>query len=131
MDATPETREYLQDLAIVVRAEVAREGDGAGRALEILEKAPLWTRHPLDERISPLVGHYYPVFLRGELLREMGRLEEALRWYRPFEMTVQVPPATLALHRRRQILRQLGDEQRAGKLADRVRERWARAAPAL
>lgn len=125
IDAPPEAREYLQDLTIVLRAEIVRERDGPERALEILRQAPLWTTHPLDERVSPLVGHYYPVFLRGELLREMGQLEQALRWYRPFEMLVQIPPATLALDRRAEILRRLGEEERAEELTRRVRERWA------
>jgi tetratricopeptide (TPR) repeat protein len=115
--------DYVSDLAVVVRAEVARAEGDPERALAVLDEAPLWTRYGLADALSPLIGHYYPVFLRAELLREAGRSREALRWYRSFPVPM-LPPATLARLRSAEILESLGETERASELYREVRERW-------
>jgi DNA-binding SARP family transcriptional activator/TolB-like protein len=77
---------FAWDQAKVVRAEVARRDGRAEAALETLEQAGFWTTHPAVDFSgdSPFFTHLHERFARAELLYELGRLDEAMRWYRGF-----------------------------------------------
>jgi DNA-binding SARP family transcriptional activator len=68
--------EYARSAALTLRAEVAHVAGQSERALAFLDAAPVHaTLHSL------LPSRAYERFLRGELLHELGRDDEALRWY--------------------------------------------------
>lgn len=125
-DAPPALEEWLRDLEAIVRSEVARSrGDAAG-ALDLLQRAPLWTVYRLDPRFSSILGHFYPVVMRAELLLELGRPHEALRWYggfdNPFYMQTD-PISTRAMIGTAQALEAVGDKDPARALQQQVLQR--------
>jgi tetratricopeptide (TPR) repeat protein len=77
---------FAVDQAKVLRAEVARRDGRAEAALATLEQAGFWTTHPAVDFSgdSPFFTHLHERFARAELLYELGRLDEAMRWYRGF-----------------------------------------------
>lgn len=126
-DPPPGLEEWLRDLETVVRAEAARSEGESGRALALLEDAPLWVVYRLDERSSPILGHFYPVFLRAELLRELGRPAEALTWYEALRMPFYMPSDALStriLLGEARARDAIGDAERARELRSEIRERW-------
>jgi len=66
-------------LASSVRAELARKSGDARHALRLLEEMP--TPSLVGAINSPFLARSRERFVRAELLRELGREEEALRWY--------------------------------------------------
>ena len=68
--------EYARGAALTLRAQVAHAAGERERALALLDAAPVQaTLH------SVLPSRAYERFLRAELLHELGRDDEALRWY--------------------------------------------------
>jgi hypothetical protein len=74
---------FVGDLGRVVRMEVAWVGGRLEEALSALEGATFWTRLDLPPNNSPFLERLYERWARAELLHQLGRLEEAARWYRP------------------------------------------------
>ena len=115
-----------------IRAESARQAGDANGALEALEAAPFFVDFG-SGRVSAFFGLGRERYLRGELLHELGRNDEALGWYRglgeifPYDV-IYVAPSHL---------RQAEIHERAGRDADAVEhyerfiELWAEADPEL
>jgi tetratricopeptide (TPR) repeat protein/predicted Ser/Thr protein kinase len=73
-----EYRALAADLALGVRAQLARTRGRPQEALAALERIPTETKNPLE---SPLVSEAYERFTRAQLLFELKRYDEALAWY--------------------------------------------------
>jgi serine/threonine-protein kinase len=74
---------FVADLGRVVRMEVAWVAGRLEEALSTLEGAGFWTRLDLPPDNSPFLERSYERFARAELLYQLGRREEAARWYQP------------------------------------------------
>ena len=117
-----------QITALTLRAEVARAAGKRPEAIALLESAPS------GGGMSSIVGsRAYDRFLRAELLRELGRDDEALRWYATQGQTIvpeliYLAPAEL---RQAQIHERLGDRARAAGHYRRFIELWGGADPDL
>ncbi|MFQ5529861.1 MAG: hypothetical protein ACE5FP_05865, partial [Gemmatimonadota bacterium] len=78
--ARPTDGSLPQDLALAVRAEVLRLDGRAAAALATLEQARLATWYAQTAN-STLFSQVRERFVRAELLAEVGRVDEARRWY--------------------------------------------------
>ena len=114
--------------AITLRAELARVSGQPDDALALLESMPI------TANISTVMGsRAYERFLRAELLHELGRDDEALRWYatqgQSFipDMTYLAP----AHLRQAQIFEHKGDRARAAAHYRRFVELWGDCDPDL
>ena len=76
-----QTPTFIGDLGRVVRMEVVWVGRRPEGALSTLEGAGFWARLDFPPRFS-LPGAVER-FARAELLHQLGRREEAARWYQP------------------------------------------------
>jgi tetratricopeptide (TPR) repeat protein len=74
---------FVDDLGRVVRMEVAWVAGRREDALSILEGAGFWSRLDLPPDNSPFLERSYERWARAELLHQLGRREEAARWYQP------------------------------------------------
>lgn len=125
-DAPAVLEEWLRDLELVVRAEVARAENDPARALALLTNAPLWTVVRPDPRFSPILAHFYPVVMRAELAMELGQPHEALRWYRGLELPFWMPTdaiGTRVLIGKARALEAIGEQETARALRAQARER--------
>jgi tetratricopeptide (TPR) repeat protein len=70
-----------RDLGALLDAELYRSAGDPAEALRRLEDARFWTvlAAPVD---AGTLAFRWPAFLRAELLRETGRVDEAVHWYR-------------------------------------------------
>ena len=116
--------------ARVLRAEVARARGQSLQALQILGEKPV----PLG-RLPRESDHAlaHERFLRAELLREVGRQREALKWYATFPDPeaydlVYLPAAIL---RRAELYERLGDQAAARRFYARFADLWRDADPEL
>jgi tetratricopeptide (TPR) repeat protein len=122
---------FAADEAIAVRSEVAWMKGRREEALANLEDAGFWTNNSgLEERgDSPFPTHLHERFARAELLYELGRTEEALRWFRPLTYDfLYTAPAELRVA---QIYQQKGDRRSARAHYTRFVELWADCDPDL
>jgi DNA-binding SARP family transcriptional activator len=108
-------------LALTLRAEVARSAGKPAEAIALLESAPAE-----GGMASVLGSRAYDRFLRAELLRELGRHDEAFRWYATQGQTIvpeliYLAPAEL---RQAQIHERRGDRARAAGHYRRFIELW-------
>jgi tetratricopeptide (TPR) repeat protein len=116
---------FAAQLARSVRAQVARAAGKPAEALRILAATQPETWYQLAIT-SPFYSGACERYLRAELLRELGRHEEALAWYSalgessPYEL-IYLAPAHL---RQAQIHEQLGRRDRAVFHAARAAEIW-------
>jgi serine/threonine protein kinase/TolB-like protein len=122
----------LRSFAATIRAEVAALRSGPEEALSVLEKHHLATS---VERLlsSSFYAHGHARYYRAELLRSVGRIEEALAWYRTLgDLAVQdaiyLAPAQL---RQAQIFVQQGDGVRAATHYRRFLQLWRDCDPVL
>jgi DNA-binding SARP family transcriptional activator/TolB-like protein len=116
-----------QDLSLSLRAQVARQRGELQIALSLLEQIRS-TGTPYNRAMgSPLRGRSYERYLRADVLRQLGRHEEALRWYEtlgtlsPLE-AVYLAPASLAQAR---IHAELGNPALARVHLARFLDLWA------
>jgi tetratricopeptide (TPR) repeat protein len=63
--------------------EVAWVGGRLEDALSTLEDAGFWTHLDIPPHDSPFLERLYERMARAELLHQLGRREEAARWYQP------------------------------------------------
>ena len=113
-------------LARSVRAQVARAAGRSGEALGMLElpQPEIWYQLAIT---SPFYACALERFLRAELLRETGRLDEALAWYAtlgetsPYELIYLAP----AHFRQSQIHDTLGNREQAALHARQAAGLWA------
>jgi tetratricopeptide (TPR) repeat protein len=128
--ASPEGA-FAFDQARVVRAELAWTSGQTEEALATLEEAGFWTKDPgLDlSGDSPFYGRYHERFARAELLYALGRMDEALRWYRAlsYDLIYQAP----SHYRLAQIYQARGDQQAALQHYTRFVETWRNSDPML
>jgi tetratricopeptide (TPR) repeat protein len=104
---------FAADEGKAVRSEVAWSEGRREEALADLESAGFWTNSSgLEERgDSPFTTHLHERFARAELLYELGREDEALRWFRPLTYDfLYTAPAEL---REAQIYQHKGDRDRS------------------
>ena len=123
-----EVGEHAYGAALTLRAEVARAGGERARALALLDAAPI--RANLTSLLS---SRAYERFLRAELLHELGRDEEALRWYATQGQSfvpdmIYLAPAEL---RQAEIRERQGDLPRARAHYRRFIELWGACDPEL
>lgn len=121
-----------RDLAASVRAQVHWR---AGRHQEALRALDGITREVwyIGTLSSTFYGQTLERFLRGELLFQLGRLEEAVPW---FENISQIAPYELAYRplaydRLGQIYERLGNPADAAPYYDKLANLWREAEPAL
>lgn len=115
----------LQHLGRTLDAEILRARGDTAAALAVLEQGRLdvWFQYAVA---SPFYAGTFERFLRAELLAEIGRLPEALRWWgaiaerSPFELPFLAP----ALRRQGDTWRSLGDPARAESAEERARVLW-------
>lgn len=123
---------FAAHLACSVRAQVARASGRGDEALRLIEgsQPEVWYQLAIT---SPFYSCAFERFLRADLLREAGRLDEALAWYAtlgqssPYEL-IYVAPAHM---RQAQIHEVLGNRQRAADHARRAAALWAGCDPEL
>jgi DNA-binding SARP family transcriptional activator/TolB-like protein len=122
---------FAFDQAKVVRAEVARTRGRAEQALATLEQAGFWTAHSgLDDSgDSPFYAHIHEVFARAELLYDLGRMDEALRWYRA--LTYDILYEGPSHYRLAQIYQSRGDQRAAIQHYKEFVETWRDCDPML
>jgi len=119
-------------LAETLRAEAFRRRDRRVEALAALERGtlrspfvPAWT--------SSIVAQGYERWLRAELLRQLGRTDEALRWYgtfaenSPYDLVYLAP----ALYWQGRLLEERGERTAARARYARFVELWKDADPEL
>jgi DNA-binding SARP family transcriptional activator/TolB-like protein len=74
---------FAIDQGKVVRAEISWRAGRAEEALATLEQAGFWTHFPVELSSDlPFYIHLHERFARAELLYQLGRMDEAVRWYR-------------------------------------------------
>lgn len=77
----PDDPVLAQDLALSLRAQVARQRGELQTALSLFEQIRS-TGTPYNRAMgSPFRGRSYERYLRADVLRQLGHHEEALRWY--------------------------------------------------
>jgi tetratricopeptide (TPR) repeat protein len=118
------------DLARSVQAQIERVQGKPADALEKLEPILAETRNPLE---SPFVSEAYERFTRAELLYELGRYPEALKWFdhlvesSVFEF-VYLP---LSEFRRAEIRTRMGDSKNAAASYRAFIDLWGNCDPEL
>jgi tetratricopeptide (TPR) repeat protein len=122
---------FAFDQSKVVRAEVAWTHGRAEQALATLEEAGFWTAHSgLDlSGDLPFFGRFHERFARAELLYEVGRSDEALRWYRSltYDLLYNAP----SHYRLGQIYQARGDKRAAIQHYAKFIDTWRDCDPML
>ncbi|MGD8495958.1 MAG: tetratricopeptide repeat protein [Gemmatimonadales bacterium] len=132
---TPEVERFAGDLRLELdAAAAAARGDPAG-ALDTLlrasywERTPVWLAFPEGSPLTTPLADRTPAFLRAELLRELGRDEEAATWYRVAAdgLWYRAP----ALRELARIREAEGHSEEATALRSRVAALWSEADPGV
>lgn len=129
--ATP-ADSLAQALALGVRALMARSQGHPAAALQLLERIPRPARREETSQ-SPFHARALERYLRAEVLRELGRDQEALTWYAsaaeisPFELPFLAPSH---LHRG-EVHERLGQRREAASHYARFIDLWSDADPEL
>jgi DNA-binding SARP family transcriptional activator/TolB-like protein/Flp pilus assembly protein TadD len=119
---------FAFDQARLVRAEIAWRRGRAEQALDMIERAGFWTRSASDlTGDSPFFARYHERFARAELLYELGRMDEALRWYRSltYDFLYNAP----SHYRLAQIYQARGDKRAAIQHYRKFGETWRNSDP--
>jgi DNA-binding SARP family transcriptional activator/TolB-like protein len=121
---------FAFDQARLVRAEIAWRRGQAEQALEMIEQAGFWTHSASDlSGDSPFFSRYHERFARAELLYELGRMDEALRWYR--SLTYDFLYNGPSHYRLAQIYQARGDKRAAIQHYRKFLETWRDCDPML
>ncbi|MFQ5349838.1 MAG: tol-pal system YbgF family protein, partial [Thermoanaerobaculia bacterium] len=101
-------------------------------ALEALDRSHAYVSYQ-DVFASPFFSRSYERYLKAETLAELGRFEEAIRWFSSFAELSFWDVAFLApsFYRRAQIYDQLGRENEAKASYEEFLRLWADAEPEL
>lgn len=131
MEASEFTPSGPSDFARAIRAEVDRLAGNVEEALEQLEAI----RHEVNG-VLVLTSVYSDArerFIRAELLAEVGRLEEALRWYRTFDGVAlgELPYLAPAHFGWAEVLKELDRPEDAAAAYRRALDLWKNADPIL
>jgi DNA-binding SARP family transcriptional activator/tetratricopeptide (TPR) repeat protein len=127
-----ESPAFCSGLAASIRSSIAAyEGDDA-RALRLLESAqgPVWYQDAIS---TPLRARVHDRYSRGELLRRLGRHDEALGWYRALgeSSPYELPFVAAAAVRQGEILVAHGDRVAARQQFARALTMWKHADKAM
>jgi len=130
--ATAGISTFGEHLARTVRALVARSAGRRAEALGMLEQAQpeVWYQLAVT---SPFFACAFERYLRADLLRETGRIEEALDWYAtlgqssPYEL-VYLAPAHV---RQAEIHDAMGNRERSADHRRQAAALWAGCDPEL
>jgi DNA-binding SARP family transcriptional activator/TolB-like protein len=131
MAAEPKARTLARDLAQAIRARVFSDRGSPEEALEALEAAP---RHVDVSRwwFSSFYTAPQERYLRAGLLAELGRHEEALRWYETLGQRAMGPMYLAPSHlRQAEIYERLGEREKAVHHYERFIELWKDSDPEL
>jgi tetratricopeptide (TPR) repeat protein len=122
---SPKASAVARALGGSVRAQVAQFDGKPGEALAILESTRLEFAWEAPFR-SAFFSRPYERYLRAELLRAVGRDQDALPWYASLEESMLYDRAYLALShlRRAEIYEKLDDREKAVFHYSRFVERW-------
>ena len=126
----PDLASWIQDLAATVVAEAALADGDPAAALEALTQAPIWSQYSPDQRLSPVLAAFYQAYLRGVLLDETGRPQEALLWFESLETPFWMPTDALSTRlfaSRAQVHAALGEGGEADRWMEKARNHWRRA----
>jgi tetratricopeptide (TPR) repeat protein len=129
-DSSTSAGAFAIDQAKVVRAEIAWRRGRAEEALATLEQAGFWTHYRMDlSSDSPFDNRLHERFARAELLYQLGRMDEAMRWYRSltYDLLYNAP----AHYRLAKIYQARGDKQAALQHYTRFMETWRDCDPML
>jgi tetratricopeptide (TPR) repeat protein len=123
---------FPEDLSLAVQAEVRWRRGETTEALALLERAPM-QRYYQTAITSVFFSESLPRYRRAVLLEEVGRLEEALRWYGSFAEVSRYDVVFLAPShlRRAEIHDRRGQTDEAVRHYARFIELWAGADPEL
>jgi tetratricopeptide (TPR) repeat protein len=106
--------EFCSGLAASIRSSVAAHAGDAATALKLLVSAqgPVWYQDAIS---TPLRARVHDRYSRGELLRQLGRHDEALGWYRALgeSSPYELPFVAAAAVRQGEILDAGGDRAAA------------------
>ncbi|MDB4876652.1 MAG: transcriptional activator protein [Gemmatimonadetes bacterium] len=120
-----EPPEFCSGLAASIRSSIAAHAGDAALALRLLASAqgPVWYQDAIS---TPLRARVHDRYSRGELLRQLGRDDEALGWYRALgeSSPYELPFVAAAAVRQGEILDARGERAAA-------RHQFARAAALL
>jgi len=129
-DSSSPAGAFAFDQARLVRAEIAWRRGRAEQALDMIEQAGFWTHAASDlSGDSPFFSRYHERFARAELLYELGRIDEALRWYRSLSYDLLYNAASH--YRLAQIYQARGDERAAMQHYSKFVETWRDCDPML
>ncbi|HET6577730.1 MAG TPA: BTAD domain-containing putative transcriptional regulator [Gemmatimonadales bacterium] len=129
----PDIESLARDLALGIRARLAAVRGDREAALGFLERARMESRCTYVVMQSPFYTYTAERWLRAELLQQLERYEEALRWYASIVQSSLFELAYLApshLNRAR-IHDRLGDRLRAASHYRRVLAAWNECDPEL
>jgi len=120
-----------RDLGASLRAHVQWSRHNPGGALAALEAQEFRVRTPWFQQ-APFFALPDDLLLRGDILRELGRLEEALMWYgalgaKPYDL----PYLAISHLRRAETYEQLGNDERARAHYSRFIQLWEDCDPEL
>jgi DNA-binding SARP family transcriptional activator/TolB-like protein len=129
----PDVDALARDLALGVRARLAAARGDAQTALGFLERARMESPCTYIVMQSPFYTYIAERWLRAELLRQLERYEEALRWYESIVQAsvyelIYLAPSHLE---RARIYERLGNRLRAASHYRRVVAVWKACDPGL
>jgi hypothetical protein len=127
----PEAGAVIQDFVRTIRADIALRQGRPADALKLLE--PVKGEVPPELLALPFFSEETPRYLRAEAFYQLGRNEEALRWFsHGFEGTpnelVYLAPTHL---RRAELYERLGDRKQAVRHYSRFIQAWNHCDPEL
>jgi tetratricopeptide (TPR) repeat protein len=128
-DHPPEAAALVRDLARTIRADIEWRRGRPAVALELLR--PVKGEVPAELLIDPVFAEDVARYLRAELLYQLGRDREALRWFTygfqgtPSELVYRAP----AHLRQAELYERLGDRQQAIEHYSRFIQLWKNCDP--
>jgi tetratricopeptide (TPR) repeat protein len=130
---SPDIESLAHDLAQGVRARLLAVSGDAARALECLERTRMESRCTYIVMQSPFHSYTAERWLRADLLGQLERYEEALRWYESIAQAsvydlIYLAPSHLE---RGRICERLGDRLRASSHYRRVVALWSGCDPVI
>ena len=128
VEGSGEAEELARRLAGTLQASILWGRDDPASALRELEELPVESQNRMGLVInSPFYSRVYERYLRAELLREVGREEEALRWYGSLEENYPLYDLTYLAYshlQRGEIQEDLGRHELAEEHYTRAAELW-------
>ena len=130
LPGSPEARGLARDWVQSLRAQVSWHKGSPEEALKLLEQAPMEMWRGFS---SGFLFRVHERYLRAELLRAVGRDDEALGWYAGLGeiSTVELPYLAPSYFRRAEIYESMGEREKAIHHYSRFIELWEDCDPEL